>query len=455
MGIENEILSNLIHNEEYTRRVLPFLNKEYFQDNAEKYLFYKIYKFVEKYNTLPSVDTLAIETEQDEIGENLHAQVNDYLQNIKYEDKNIDWLIDETEKFCQEKALYNAIMQSIKIIDGEDKKNDKGSIPSILSDALGVTFDDHIGHDFLDDAEERYDFYQKVEERIPFDIDLLNEITEGGLPKKTLSVLLAGTGVGKTLAMAHMAASNLNAGHNVLYITMEMAEERIAERIDSNLLNIRLEDLHNATKDVYTKKMNRIRNATNGKLIIKEYPTAGASAGHFRYLMNELSLKKNFVPDIVYIDYLNICSSMRMKMSGTNSYNYVKAIAEEVRGLAVEKNLPIVTATQLNRSGFNNSDPGLEDTAESFGLPATADFMVALITSEELEQFNQIQIKQLKNRYSDATSLRRFNVGIDKSKMRLYNVEQHAQDDINNDVPVFDNTAIGKSVKRDFKSLFN
>ena len=457
MGVENEILSNLIHNEEYTRRVLPFLNREYFQDNAEKYLFHKINKFVEKYNTLPSVDTLSIETEQDDIGENLHAQVSDYLQTIKYEEKNIDWLIDETEKFCQEKALYNAIMQSIKIIDGEDKKNDKGSIPAILSDALGVTFDDHIGHDFLDDAEQRFDFYQQIEERIPFDIELLNEITKGGLPRKSLNVLLAGTGVGKTLAMTHMAASNLNDGRNVLYITMEMAEERIAERIDANMLNIRLDDLATATtKDVYTKKMDRIRSGTKGKLIIKEYPTASASAGHFRYLMNELALKKNFVPDIVYIDYLNICASMRMKMSGNvNSYNYVKAIAEEARGLAVEKNVPIVTATQLNRTGFTNSDPGLEDTSESFGLPATADFMVALISSEELEQYNQIQVKQLKNRYADLAGLRRFNVGIDKSKMRLYDVEQHAQDDIADDIPVFDNTSIGQSVKRDFKSLFN
>jgi replicative DNA helicase len=454
MNIEKTILTNLIHNEEYTRRVIPFLNREYFQDNSEKYLFHKINKFVEKYNALPTTETLIVEVEQDEINENLHRDVTKYLTEITYEEKNIDWLLAETEKFCQERALYNAIMSSIKIIDGNDKDNDKGTIPTILSDALAVTFDDHIGHDFLENAEERYDFYQKVEDRIPFDLDLLNEITGGGLPKKTLNVLLAGTGVGKTLAMTHMAASNLNEGRNVLYITMEMAEERIAERIDANLLNIKIEDLQTTSKSGYISKIDKIKTSTNGKLIIKEYPTASASAGHFRYLINELALKKNFSADIIYIDYLNICSSLRMKAGASiNSYTYVKAIAEELRGLAVEKNLPIVTATQLNRSGFVNSDPGLEDTSESFGLPATADFMLALITSEELENLNQIQVKQLKNRYNDLTSIRRFNLGIDKSKMRLYNVEQAAQDDIH-DVPVFDNTTIGKATKRDFNKLF-
>lgn len=454
MEIEHTIITQLLNNEEYTRRVIPFIKRDYFQQNVEKYLFHKISKFIEKYNNLPTKEILSVEVNQDDVNENLYHEIVEYLDKIEYEEKNIDWLIDETEKFCQEKALFNAIMQSIKIIDGEDKNETKGNIPTILSEALSVTFDDHIGHDFLDDAEERYEFYQKVEDRIPFDLEYFNMITGGGLPKKTLNVLLAGTGVGKTLAMTHMAAGNLNEGRKVLYVTLEMAEERIAERIDANMLNIPLEDLRNASRDIYTKKIDKIKSKTNGKLIIKEYPTASANAGHIRYLMNELALKKNFVPDIVYVDYLNICSSMRLKnASSINSYNYIKAIAEEIRGLAVEKNVPIITATQLNRSGYVNSDPGLEDTSESFGLPATADFMLALITSEELENLNQIQVKQLKNRYNDLSAVKRFNIGVDRSKMRLYDVEQHAQEE--DDIPVFDNTTIGKATKRDFRELFN
>ena len=453
--IEKTILENLTQNEEYSRRVLPFLQNEYFTDDTEKYLFSKISGFISKYNTLPDKNTLTLEIDEDSINEGLHKTSTEYVKNLGEINENIDWLIDTTEKFCQEKAVYNAIMQSIKIIDGKDKQKEKGSIPDILSDALAVSFDDRVGHDYFEDAESRFDFYQKVEDRVPFDLEYMNLITGGGLPNKTLNVILAGTGVGKTLAMCHMAAANIKDGKNVLYITLEMAEERISERIDANLLNVPLDQIKDMSKKMFSTRVNDIQSKANGKLVVKEYPTASAHSGNFRYLMNELVLKKNFTPDIVYIDYLNICGSMRMKMTGSiNSYTYIKAIAEELRGLAVEKDLPIVTATQLNRSGYVNSDPGLEDTSESFGLPATADFMMALISNDEMAEMNQIMVKQLKNRYNDPATYRKFMVGVDRPKMRLFDVEQEVEEE-EDDIPVFDNTTIGKSVKRDFSKLIS
>jgi replicative DNA helicase len=449
--IEKTILENLSQNEEYSRRVLPFLQTEYFTDTTEKYMFRKISNFVSTYNSLPDKTALRLEIENDEINEGLYKTTTEYVENLGEINNNIDWLIDITEKFCQEKAIYNAIMSSINIIDGKDKNKEKGSIPTILSDALAVSFDDRVGHDYFEDAESRFEFYQKVEDRIPFDIEYLNLITGGGLPNKTLNVILAGTGVGKTLAMCHMAAANIKDGKNVLYITLEMAEERISERVDANLLNVPLDQIKDMSSKMFNSRVNDIEKKSHGKLVVKEYPTATAHSGNFRYLMNELVLKKNFNPDIVYIDYLNICGSVRMKMTGSiNSYTYIKAIAEELRGLAVEKNLPIVTATQLNRSGYVNSDPGLEDTSESFGLPATADFMMALISNDEMDEMNQIMVKQLKNRYSDLSTYRRFIVGVDRPKMKLYDVEQDTEED---DIPVFDNTTIGKSVKKDFSKL--
>lgn len=450
--IEKTILENLSQNEEYSRRVLPFLQTEYFTDTTEKYMFRKISNFVSTYNSLPDKTALRLEIENDEINEGLYKTTTEYVENLGEINNNIDWLIDITEKFCQEKAIYNAIMSSINIIDGKDKNKEKGSIPTILSDALAVSFDDRVGHDYFEDAESRFEFYQKVEDRVPFDIEYLNLITGGGLPNKTLNVILAGTGVGKTLAMCHMAAANIKDGKNVLYITLEMAEERISERVDANLLNVPLDQIKDMSSKMFKTRVNDIEKKSHGKLVVKEYPTATAHSGNFRYLMNELMLKKNFTPDIVYIDYLNICGSVRMKMTGSiNSYTYIKAIAEELRGLAVEKNLPIVTATQLNRSGFVNSDPGLEDTSESFGLPATADFMMALISNDEMDEMNQIMIKQLKNRYNDPATYRRFIVGVDRPKMRLYDVEQDTEEE--DDIPVFDNTTIGKSVKKDFSKL--
>jgi archaellum biogenesis ATPase FlaH len=373
------------------------------------------------------------------------------ISSLEAEKQDEQWLIDSTEKWCQEKAIYNAIMDSIQILDGTDGKNDKGAIPELLSDALSVSFDPNIGHDYMDDSDSRYDFYHRVEERVPFDLEYMNKITKGGIPKKSLNIILAGTGVGKSLAMCHMASANLLDGKNVLYITMEMAEEKIAERIDANLLNVTLDDLSALSKDMYDKKIERVRGKTSGKLIVKEYPTASAGSGHFRHLLNELKLKKHFVPDIIYIDYLNICTSSRIKGGAqVNSYTLVKAIAEELRGLAVEFNVPVVSATQTTRSGYSNSDVGLEDTSESFGLPATADFMVALISSEELEDLGQIMVKQLKNRYGDPNTYKRFVVGVDRAKMRLFDVEQTAQEDIGyDDKPIFDNSGFGQRARED------
>jgi replicative DNA helicase len=432
MRLETTILKNLIFSEDYTRKVLPFIQPEYFSDNKDKNLFKFVSEFVNKYKNLPTYESLVIElndsrslTEQEV--KNTIGLLDEINQN-KNEPTEIQWLIEQTEKFCQDKAIYNAIMESVSILDSNNTNKNKGEIPKLLSNALGVSFDSHIGHDYINDYDSRFEFYHRQETRIPFDLELFNTITKGGLPNKTLSICLAGTGVGKSMFMCHVAASCLSQGQNVLYITLEMAEERIAERIDANLLNVTMNDLHTMTKLEYDRKFESLRTKTHGKLIIKEYPTAAANAMHFRALLNELHLKKNFVPQIIFIDYLNICSSSRIKPgANVNSYSYIKAIAEELRGLAVEFNLPIVSATQTTRSGFTNSDPGLEDTSESFGLPATADFMFALISTEELEQLNQIMVKQLKNRFADPNSNKRFVVGVDRAKMKLYDVEQLAQ----------------------------
>ena len=432
--LEQTILKNLIYNEVYTRKVLPFIKPDYFSDNTERIVFKEIFDFVNKYKNLPTHESLVINfTESKTLTEPQVRESIELLKEIhssKDEKSEGQWLIEQTEKFCQDKAIYNAIMESVGILD-DDGKRSKGEIPQLLSDALGVTFDNNIGHDYINDSDSRYDSYHKVESRIRFDLDLFNKITKGGLPVKTLNIALAGTGVGKSLFMCHVAAGCLSQGHNVLYITMEMAEEKIAERIDANLLNIDLDELRTITKEDYNRKFSALKNKTQGKLIIKEYPTASASSLHFRALLNDLALKKSFKPDIIFIDYLNICCSSRIKPgANVNSYSYIKAIAEELRGLAVENNLPIVSATQTTRSGFSNSDPGLEDTSESFGLPATADFMFALVTNEELEQLNQVLVKQLKNRYGDPNLYKRFVLGIDRSKMRLYDVEDSAQNDI-------------------------
>jgi replicative DNA helicase len=432
--LEQTILKNLIYNEVYTRKVLPFIKADYFSDNTERIVFKEIFDFVNKYKNLPTHESLVINfTESKSLTEPQVRESIDLLKEIhlsRDEKSEGQWLIEQTEKFCQDKAIYNAIMESVGILDNDNKRS-KGEIPQLLSDALGVTFDNNIGHDYINDSDSRYDSYHKVESRIRFDLDLFNKITKGGLPVKTLNIALAGTGVGKSLFMCHVAAGCLSQGHNVLYITMEMAEEKIAERIDANLLNIDLDELRTITKEDYNRKFSALKSKTQGKLIIKEYPTASASSLHFRALLNDLALKKSFKPDIIFIDYLNICCSSRIKPgANVNSYSYIKAIAEELRGLAVENNLPIVSATQTTRSGFSNSDPGLEDTSESFGLPATADFMFALVTNEELEQLNQVLVKQLKNRYGDPNLYKRFVLGIDRSKMRLYDVEDSAQNDI-------------------------
>ena len=433
MRLEQTILKNLIYSDEYLRKVLPFLKSEYFTDRTERLIYDEIKSFTETYNTTPSVEAIELAVkERRNLTDDEVEKSETYLKEIESSNREttqIQWLTDKTEKFCQEKAIYNAVLGSISILDGKDKTHDKGQIPKILSDALAVTFDTSVGHDYLENSDERYEFYHRKEERIPFDLDYFNKITKGGLPGKTLNIALAGTGVGKSLFMCHVAAGAMSQGRNVLYITMEMAEEKIAERIDANLLNVTLDDLTSLPKDMYDKKVAKLKAKTTGKLIIKEYPTASASATHFRSLLNELNLKKSFRPDIIFIDYLNICCSSRIKAGANiNSYTYVKSIAEELRGLAVEYGVPIVSATQTTRSGFTSSDPGLEDTSESFGLPATADLMFALITSEDLQELGQIMVKQLKNRYNDPTMYKRFTVGVDRAKMKLYDVEQSGQD---------------------------
>ena len=433
LKIEEITLSNLIFNETYTRKVLPFIKDEYFDTHTHKVLFNALSDYVNKFEATPEPNALKIEVEKRrDISEEIYQEVEQFLNNLDREAYNEDWLVETTEKWCKERAIYLALMESVKIADGQDKTRTKDAIPSIMSEALGVCFDDHVGHDYIQDSDERYDFYHKKEEKIPFDLEYLNKITKGGLPNKTLNIALAGTGVGKSLFMCHVASSVLLQGRNVLYITMEMAEEKIAERVDANLLDIPIQSLNDPllTKEKYSSKLLQLKKKTQGKLIIKEYPTASAHVGHFKALLNELSMKKGFSPDIIFIDYLNICASARYKGTIVNSYTYVKAIAEELRGLAVEFNVPIVSATQTTRSGVANSDVDLTDTSESFGLPATADLMLALISTEDMEQLGQIMVKQLKNRYNDPTMYKRFVVGIDRAKMRLYDCEQSAQDDI-------------------------
>ena len=412
----------------YKRQVLPFLKSDYFTVRSYKVIFAEIHEYVSNYNTLPSLNALGIECqERTDLTEDQFKEIMQVLKDLSDEKAELDWLVDTTEKWCQERAIYLSLMESVKIADGQDEKRDKGAIPQILSDALGVSFDQHVGHDYLQNYEERFDFYHKREEKIPFDLEFFNKITKGGLPNKTLNVALAGTGVGKSLFMCHVASSCLLQGKNVLYITMEMAEEKIAERIDSNLLNVPIQKLSELPRVMYENKISALSKKTQGKLIIKEYPTASAHVGHFKSLLQELAMKRSIKPDIIFIDYLNICASQRYKGSIVNSYTYVKAIAEELRGLAVEANVPIVSATQTTRAGFGSTDVDLTDTSESFGLPATADLMFALISTEELEEQNQIMVKQLKNRYYDPTLNKRFCIGIDRSKMRLYDVEE-AQD---------------------------
>jgi replicative DNA helicase len=453
----------LIYNEEFARKVIVFIKGSYFHNNTDKVLFDEIQTFYSKYNDVPSKEALQISIEErTDLSSTVFEETTSLVKSLEMEDTNYQWLLDETEKFCKDKAVYNAIMESISIIDGEEKQQSEGSIPELLSNALAVSFDTHIGHDFLDNAEERYEFYQRKEERIPFDIEYLNKITKGGIPRKTLNILMAGTGVGKTIGMCHMAASNLTLGKNVLYITMEMAEERIAERIDANLMDVEVDSLVDLSYARYAKKIEAIQSKTKGRLIIKEFPTSTAHTGHFRHILKELALKKNFTPDIIYVDYLNICASQRLNGSNNvNSYTYVKAIAEELRGLAVEYNLPIWSATQVNRTGFSSSDMGLEDTSESFGLPATADLFLALIQTEELQELNQVMVKQLKNRYGDENINKRFVIGINKAKMKWYDVEQDAQQNVmgnsnnNNDSPssVFSSSR-GKGKKTsDFKNF--
>jgi len=453
MRIEQTILSNLLHNEEYSRKVLPFLNKRYFSDRKEAIIFEEYQKFFNKYNKPITKEILAIEvSNRKDLTDKEYNEFSEHISQIESAPTNTDWLYNETESFCKKKAVYNAILDSIGIIDGKDKQRSEDAIPSMLSDALGVSFDSHVGHNYIDDSDSRYEFYHRVEEKIRFDLDMLNKITKGGLSKKTLNVVLAGTGVGKSLFMCHAAAANLIDNKNVLYITMEMAEERIAERIDANLLNLSMDELKVVDKNVFDNRLDKIKQKSQGRLIIKEYPTAGAHAGHFRALLEELKLKQEFKPDIIYIDYLNICNSQRLRQgANVNSYTFVKTIAEEIRGLAVEYAVPIVSATQTTRSGFTSSDPGLEDTSESFGLPATVDLMFALISTEELENLGQIMVKQLKNRYADPSYYKRFVIGVDRSKMKLYDVEVSAQSNLSDagqdDTPVFDNSSFGSRMK--------
>jgi len=431
IDLEQTILRNLLTNEPYLRKVIPHLKREYFE-GVYALLFSEVTQFVAKYNKLPTIESFKIEIDESEkFNEQNYLHAIDIMPTIfQYSEENEEWLLDKTEKWCQDRAVYLAIMESIQVIDGKHDLYTKDALPEILQNALAVCFDNNVGHDYLEDIDERYRFYHEQEERIPFDLDLFNKITKGGLPNKTLNICLAGTGVGKSLFMCHMAAAALAQGRNILYITMEMAEERIAERIDANLLNVPIDQLENLSQKMFTDRVRKVASGTTGKMIIKEYPTGAAHSGHFRALLNELKLKKKFTPDVVFIDYLNICSSARMKSMGgaINSYTYIKAIAEELRGLAVEFNVPIMSATQTTRSGFGNSDPGLEDTSESFGLPATADLMFALISNEELAGLGQIMVKQLKNRYNDATGANeRFVIGVDRSKMRLYDIDETQQ----------------------------
>lgn len=464
--VEVLILKNLIFDETYCRRVLPFVKEEYFTDEVEKTLFLKISSFILKYDSLPTKEALLISVSNDDkLTEYVETALKEIITAFEPSVVEPNWLIEQTEEWCKDKAIYNALLNSIKIADDKKSRFSRGNIPKLLTDALAVSFDPNIGHNYLDDTEERYKYYHKVEEKFSFDLDCMNKITKNGVPRKTLNVILAGTAVGKSLALCHFAASYFLSGKNVLYITLEMAEERIAERIDANVLNISLSDLQNVPKDLYDKKISAIKHKTIGRLVVKEYPTATATTTHFRALLNELYLKKNFVPDVIFVDYLNIAASARLNNANhVNSYTYVKSVAEELRGLAVEYNVPLWTATQTNRQGYTSTDLGLENTSESFGLPATADFMIALSTSEELEQMGQILVKQLKNRYNDINSLKRFVLGIDRSKMRLFDLDQSAQDELINtgikskkvdddDTPLFERSKFGNGMRAEKKDF--
>jgi replicative DNA helicase len=450
--LENTIISNLLFNEEYLRKVFPYIKEEYFDETTHKKIFSTFSEYVDKYNSPPSIEALKISIDnRKDLNESSYKEICKSIDELQYDKTtNQDWLVDETEKFCQNKDLYNSIRRAILILDGQDKNHDKGAIPKLLSDSLGISFETNIGHDFLEDFEGRYEFYHRVEERIPFDLEIFNKITKGGLPKKSLTVFLAETGVGKTIVMCHMAAAALMQAKNVLYITLEMAEERIAERIDANLMDITIDELKNLPKPIFEKKLSKVKSKTTGKLIIKEYPTGSAHSAHFRHMLNELKLKKNFQPDIVFVDYLNLCTSFRVKNSAANSYTIVKSIAEELRGLAMEFNIPMVSATQANRSAYGNSDIDLSNTSESIGLPATVDAMFALISTEELEERKQLMIKQLKNRWGDLSYYKRFVIGIDRSKMKLYDLEEDAQKKVHsesrsdNDKPVFDKSSFAE-----------
>ena len=426
--IENTILNSLFFNEDFVRKAIPFIKPHYFSKRDERLLFIEVDKFVQKYNNLPTKETILIElNNRKDLNEEEYKNVKDLVNSITKEDTDLQWLLDTTEKFCKDRAVHNAVLDGIKILDGKDKTRTPEALPSLLGEALGVSFDKHVGHDYIEDAEARFDWYHTKEKRYPFDLSYFNRITKGGIPSKTLNIALAGTGVGKSLFMCHMAANCLSQGKNVLYITLEMAEERIAERIDANLFDIPMDDIRDMPKELYDNKVKKLENKTNGRLVIKEYPTASAHSGHFKALMNELALKKSFKPNVIFIDYLNICASSRFRGGNISSYFYIKAIAEELRGLAVEFDVPIFSATQTTRTGYVSTDIGLEDTSESFGLPATADFMFALMSNEELEGLGQMKVKQLKNRYNDPAINRSFIVGVDRAKMRLYDVENTAQ----------------------------
>ena len=452
--IEQTILSNLIVNEEYNRKVIPHLKKEYFVDRKESIIFSTLLKFFDEYNKPASKDVILIELSNHKgISDKELEEYSNFVKELSTEESNVEWLVDATEKFCKDRAVYNAILESIKIIEGKDNRHTQDAIPSILSDALSVAFDTSIGHDYIEDAESRYDFYHKTEERIPFDLDIFNKITKNGLPKKTLTVVMAPPGVGKSIFLCHSAANVLRQNKNVLYITLEMAEERIAERIDANLMNIPLDEIEHIDKSTYLNKISKVAKKTQGRLIIKEYPTSAAHAGHFRAMIEELRIKRNFIPDFICIDYINICASQRIKSGSDKTYTYVKSIAEELRGLAIEYEVPILSATQVNRGGMNNSDIDMTNTSESIGLPQTVDMLFALIETDELADLNQQIVKQIKNRYNDVNYYKRFVVGLDKSKMKYYNVEASAQDNISDsgqpkyDTPAFDNGNFSKGMK--------
>lgn len=452
--MQSTVLRSFFTNEEYMRQVVPFMAPEYFEGSYRN-LFQEFVEFVAKYNKAPTRHAMEIACQENDRTTSEDLELLPHM--FESVDADFDWLMDKTEKWCQDRAVFNAIMESISIIEGTDPNKSKGSLPDILSKALSVSFDTRVGHDYLQQIGERYEFYTKKEERIPFDLEKFNQITKGGLPKKSLAIALAGTGVGKSLFMCHCSANALMQGKNVLYITMEMAEERIAERIDANLLDIPLDQIENLSREMFISRVNKISEKTNGNLIVKQYPTGAGHVGHFRALLNELKLKKKFKPDIIFIDYLNICASSRIKNMGgsINSYTYIKAIAEEIRGLSIEFDVPIMSATQTTRSGYGNSDPGLEDTSESFGLPATADIMFALVSNEELEGMGQVMVKQLKNRYSDPNHNKRFVLGIDRSKMKLFDVDESEQQDIVDDTPVFDKTTAGKKMSGFQEFTFN